>query len=75
VRSIHRFWLKAYYWWLLAKYIPLVEKHKYLSIPLYVAARLTYNFVLGLLLVVGTVTAPVRALVRIILKKPARGVL
>jgi hypothetical protein len=42
----------VYYWWLLRKYIPLVERHKYLSIPVYVAARVTFNLVLGLLLVV-----------------------
>jgi hypothetical protein len=75
MRGIHRFWLKAYYWWLLAKYIPFAERHRYTGILLYVAARLTYNFVLGLLLVVGIVTAPVRALVRVSLKKLACGVL
>jgi predicted KAP-like P-loop ATPase len=46
------YWIRAYYWWLLRKYIPLVERHKYLSIPVYVAARVAFNLVLGLLLVV-----------------------
>jgi hypothetical protein len=61
------YWIKAYYWWLLAKYIPLVERHKYLSILVYIAARVVFNLVLGLLLVVDAV--------RIILKKLACGVL
>ena len=56
------YWIRVYYWWLLRKYIPLVEKHKYISIPLYVAARLTFNFVLGLLLVVDAVRVSLKKL-------------
>jgi hypothetical protein len=55
LRFAHLYWLKAYYWWLLAKYIPLAEKHRRLSIPVYAVARLAYNLALGLLLVVDAV--------------------
>lgn len=64
---IHLYWIRVYYWWLLRKYIPLVERHRYLSIPLYATTRLTYNFALGLLLVVDAT--------RFCLKKLARGAL
>ena len=56
------YWIRAYYWWLLRKYIPLVEKHRYLSILAYVAARVTFNLVLGLLLVVDATRLCLRRL-------------
>jgi hypothetical protein len=55
------YWIRVYYWWLLREYIPLVEKHRYTGTLLHVVARLTYNFVLGLLLVVDAVRVMVRA--------------
>jgi hypothetical protein len=62
LRFTHLYWIRAYYWWLLRKYIPLVEKHRYLSIPLSVAARVTFNLVLGLLLIVDATRLYLRRL-------------
>ena len=58
----HLYWIRVYYWWLLAKYTPLAERRKYLSVPLSVAARLTFSFVLGLLLVVDAARLCLRRL-------------
>jgi len=73
LRFTHLYWLRAYCWWLLREYIPLVEKHRHLSIPVYVAARLTYNLVLGLLLVVDAARSCLKKLASKILLRERGG--